>query len=989
MCARDTMRPVARLLLILCLLIADGRSAAAEVESTLAQASILEDYNVTVWTERDGLSSTRVVALAQTPDGYLWVGTVDGLIRFDGTSFEPWNAIGSPELPMSRVAGLSVHADGSLWVGYSEGQVARIAGVRATVFDRMVAATGGTINALVTGRDGRVWIGGRTGLLRSEGREFTQVSPSEGLPEGPVLNTYEDHDGRLWITLNTGIFRRTLGAESFVPFMSASYFGHRVTVDRQSAVWVTDPRRGFKRVAVEGPQAGSRVGPIAGLGVQVLHSRRGAIWIATLGQGLWRLRNPDRLDEVEVLTSSQGLLNDVVRCLVEDREENIWVGTDRGLYRLSRNKLIPVQRLGVVRVVQADGADMWVGTSNGLLRFDGATRRVLGHARDLPSPFVSALHLDGTGALWIATDRGIVLHRKGRFQRVPIKGIDRLNRVYSMTLDRRGRLWLADFNRGLFIAAGGRLEPAYVTDLDDRTVLGVHPDGEGRLWLSLSDGRVGFVEDVPGAPRFTPLPSPRGLSARLNSVIQARAGEVWLATSAGVWHYHDGQLTIVNEKNGLPSAQIYSGAMDDAGNAWLGTSAGVVRLDHDDVDRVAANPNARVTFGLWDTYDGAAGYPVWLGRPGVSRDPKGRFWFVTTNGLSIADPGRLQDATTIPPVIIKSISAGSTRLGPDDDLTLPPRSSPVEINYSTVMLSETHKVRFRYRLENFEDEWTEAGSRRQALLTNLPPGSYTFHVMAVSNDGSSAESSATARFVVRPAFTQTPWFFMGLSLLLALGLWQAWHARLRREQHQVSLVINERLRMSREIHDTLLQSLVGVALQLDVLSGADAVSDETRTALTRSRREVEDNIRNARQTIWNLRSPRLQNADIAALVNEAGQRITSGTAAGFGMSVDGAARRLSADAEQQLLRIAEQAIVNAVRHGSASEVHVAIAFSGKQVRIEVRDNGCGFNLTDVSGESNLHFGIASMQERTREVGGQFSLHSEPGEGTTVTVVVHA
>jgi signal transduction histidine kinase/ligand-binding sensor domain-containing protein len=979
---------VVHLLLALSLFIASGSGAAAETDATQSPTSILEDYNVTVWTEREGLSSTRVIALAQTPDGYLWLGTVDGLIRFDGTSFEQWNAIGSPELPVSRVAGLSVHADGSLWVGYTEGQVARVTGVRATVFDRMAAATGGTINALATGRDGRVWIGGRTGLLRFDGLEFRPISPSDGLPEGPVLNTFEDHDGTLWITLNTGIFRRTLGAVSFVPFMSASYFGHRVTVDRDSSVWVTDPRRGFKRVAVEGPRAGSRVGPIAGLGVQVLHSRLGAIWIATLGQGLWRLRSPDRLDDVEVLTSSQGLLNEVVRCLAEDREGNIWVGTDYGLLRLSRNKLIPVQRLGVVRVVQADGADMWVGTSNGLLRLDGATRRMLGHPGGLPWSFVSALHLDGTGALWIATDRGIVRHRKGRFQPVPIKGIERLNRLYSMTLDTRGRLWLADFNRGLFIAAGGRLEPASVPGLDHRSVLGVHPDGEGRFWLSSSDGRVGFVEDVPGVQRFTALRLPPGLSARLNSVIQARAGEVWLLTSAGVWHYRDGQLTIVNEKNGLPSAQIDSGAMDDSGNAWLGTSAGVVRMDHDDVDRVAANPNARVTFGLWDTYDGAAGYPLWLGRPGVARDPKGRFWFVTTNGLSIADPRRLQNATTIPPVIIKSIAAGSTRLGPDEDLTFPPRSSPVEINYSTVMLSETHKMRFRYRLENFENQWTEAGSRRQALLMNLPPGSYTFRVMAVSNDGSATESSATARFVVRPALTQTPWFFIGLSLLLALGLWQAWQARLRREQHQVAMVINERLRMSREIHDTLLQSLVGVALQLDVLSGADTVSDEARAALIRSRREVEDNIRNARQTIWNLRSPRLQHTDIAALVNEAGQRITSGTTARFGMSVQGAAKRLSADAEQQLLRITEQAIVNAVRHGSASDVHVTIAFSDRQVRIDVRDNGCGFNLTDVSGESNLHFGIASMQERTREVGGQFSLHSEPGQGTTVTVLVH-
>ncbi|MGC4081149.1 MAG: triple tyrosine motif-containing protein [Vicinamibacterales bacterium] len=321
----------------------------------------------------------------------------------------------------------------------------------------------------------------------------------------------------------------------------------------------------------------------------------------------------------------------------------------------------------------------------------------------------------------------------------------------------------------------------------------------------------------------------------------------------------------------------------------------------------------------------------------------------------------------------------------ESDLVLPPRSSPIEIDYATVMLSAAHKVRFRYRLENFEQEWTDAGTRRQALFTNLPPGDYRFRVMAIATDGSSSESTATLRFTVRPAFTQTPWFFAGLGLLLTLALWSAWRMRLRYVQRQFALVINERIRMSREIHDTLLQSLIGVALQLDVL-GASA-SDETRGALTRARRELEEDIRETRQSIWNLRSPKLEQSDLASLLREAGRRIAAGAPVQMRVTVDGTPRRVRLDVEQQVLRIGEQAMVNAVRHASASEVDVHLRFEDRAVSLTVTDNGRGFDQHHISGESNFHFGLASMRERAEELGGRFSLRSEPGRGTAVEAVV--
>lgn len=976
----------AHLVLPLLLAAAVATAAAQDVQPS---TGILQEYNLTVWTEREGLQSPRVMAIAQTTDGYLWLGTVNGLIRFDGTTFTPWNAIGTTPLPDGRVQALDATPDGALWVAYQSGTVASVVGSRSVVHDAIGRATGGIVTAIGTDRDGALWVAARSGLLRVDGEQVTRLGQADGIPDGPVLNTYEDEQGTLWISSNTGIFRRHRGAPRFERVMSASYFDHRITVDRAGVAWITDPRRGFQRMTAAANAAPTTAtGPMAGLGVQILPSRRGPMWVATLGQGLWRVGDPSRQDRVEVLDADHGMLNEVVRCLLEDREENIWIGTDYGLYRLSRNKLIPLQRLGVVRVVQADTEGVWVGTSTGLIRFEGTERRT--YTRELPSPFVSALHLDARGALWIATDVGIVVRRNGAFQPVPLPGIAQLNRIYSMAADDDGQLWLADFNRGLFRAGPAGIEPVDLPNLDHRAVLSVHPDLERRLWLSLSDGSLGFIErQADGGLTFT---RPEGLpatSARLNAVLQQQPGDLWLITSAGAWHWTRDRVVSVSAANGLPDGQFTAGAFDSDGAVWLGSGAGVLRLDQATLDHIERNRQAQVTYGYWDAYDGAAGTPVWFGTPAVSRDAAGRLWFVTANGLSIAEPGRLRGATPLPPVVIQSVMAGSTRMPFDRDLVLPPRSSPIEIDYATVMLSAAHKVRFRYRLENFEDTWTDAGTRRQAIFTNLPPGDYRFRVMAIATDGTASESTATLAFVVQPAFTQTPWFLAGLALLFSLAVLSAWRLRLRYVQRQFAMVIHERIRMSREIHDTLLQSLIGVALQLDALGAQDGVSEDSRASLTRVRRELEEDIRETRQSIWNLRSPKLEHADLASTLLEAGRRIAAGAPVIVRVSVDGTPRRLRLDVEQQILRITEQALVNAVRHGSASEVDVVLHFDRHAVRLTVTDNGRGFDQAQISGESNFHYGLASMRERAEELGGRFTLRTEPGRGTAIEASVPA
>jgi signal transduction histidine kinase len=331
--------------------------------------------------------------------------------------------------------------------------------------------------------------------------------------------------------------------------------------------------------------------------------------------------------------------------------------------------------------------------------------------------------------------------------------------------------------------------------------------------------------------------------------------------------------------------------------------------------------------------------------------------------------------------------ADARRLKPIRNLSLPPLTSTIEIDYSAVTFSSPRKVRYRYRLDGFDREWREVGSRRDALYTNLPPGRYRFRVAAANNEKGFGVEAATIDFAILPTFYQTAWFYAACGLTLILAIWLVWGLRVRHLHREFSLVLGERVRVSREIHDTLLQSLVGVALQLDALSEAASPIDSLKEALATTRREVEEYIRETRQSIWNLRSPKLDRGDLAAALRQTGDRVTSGTPVQFTLTATGQTRRLDTNVEQQLLRIGEQAVLNSVRHANATQVHLKLQYDGDAVLLRVSDNGRGFDATELDGEHSHHYGLIGMKERTQQAGGELSIVTHPGGGTAVEIVI--
>jgi signal transduction histidine kinase len=462
---------------------------------------------------------------------------------------------------------------------------------------------------------------------------------------------------------------------------------------------------------------------------------------------------------------------------------------------------------------------------------------------------------------------------------------------------------------------------------------------------------------------------------------------IWVAASRGLGRFSDGRFATLRQVNGAPFDNLTAVVDDKRQHLWVGSGLGIIRLEREEFDNAIANQSHVVRYSLFDRSDGIAGTPLASysrGRP-VARSRDGRLWFVTGGGLTVIDPDVLDDPPAASPVRVEQITADDKGLAPARDMRLPPRTSRLQIDYTVVNLNSPLKTNFRYRLEGFDSTWIEAGKRRQAYYTNLPPRQYRFHVIASHTEGT-PESAATWEFSIQPTFYQSNWFYAATGAALVAMILGAWRLRLGYVRREFSLLLQERTRLSREIHDTLLQSLVGLALQFDAIAAdVGASSSRTREQLVRMRKQVEEHIREARRSIWSLRSRKLERADLITALREFGEQMTADTGMDFTLTVTGNAARRMLTIEDQVLRIAQEAITNAVRHGRGTHIRVGVDYGERTLTLEVSDNGCGFEPARMCTTASGHYGLTGMKERAEQVGGSLDISSSRSAGTTITL----
>ena len=965
-----------------CLFVLATLAALVPAQTLARQAAPpLSGYSLASWTERDGVPLGTVRAIVQDGHGYLWLGTSTGLLRFDGVRFATAAALGYTDMPTTGVRALLVAADSALWIGFTGGAGVRvIRGIRVETPGEPLRAD---VRALAQARDGVVWAATTGGVWRFDSGTWTR-HPFKDKRAGAVLSLHIDQAGVVWAGTSQGLFRAAGDGFDRVGAFASGVNG--ITDDAAGHIWVTDPRSGFLTMGGNGSPSAAREGS----GLEVFRDRRSNIWIGTAGQGVWRVRDADPAGEPEAATVLNGLLSNGIWAAFEDRENNIWLGSQLGITRLTPHSVMPVADIGVVRSVEADGNGVWAGTAGALLHVTRGGPHAPPRVTRIGVADVTALHRDAGGTLWVASSTGVAQMRGGRL--IPLRLSPALTAVRSLAHTDADGLWIADDARGLYrLDRSGLTATELPPALASRAVRFIHGDREGRLWIAFSEGGLAYL-DRQG--RVTEADAEHGFAAgahaSLDAIAEDEHGAIWIGGTGGLTRYRDGRFTTINAESGLPDRRVTGISTDRSGHLWLAVEGGAVRIHSDEFDKAVIRPSHRMRHLRLDTSRGFGGVPVGSANERLTRTDEGGLWFATGWGLTFVDPTspQLHEPATQLPALIEGALVNDAPVSPDDGRALPAGTNAVRIDYTAITLTTPTRVRFRYRLEGFDRDWVDAGTRRQAFYTNLPPGNYRFVVQAEAGDRSWTNPSDVWAFAIAPRFYQTATFYAMTLLVVALAAWGAWQMRLRHERRQFALVLGERARLSREIHDTLLQNLAGVAIQCAGISNSLDDRSPARAQLNGVRKQVEDYLRDMRQAVWDLRAPILETHGLADALREFGAQLTAGTAIRFDLSVSGRPRRFPAKIENDVLRVGQEGIRNAVRHSNGTQVRVELLFGRDELRLRVSDNGRGFDVSHHAADDR-HFGVLGMRERAHELGGRLRIATPTAGGTDVELVVPA
>ncbi|HUP03665.1 MAG TPA: two-component regulator propeller domain-containing protein [Bryobacteraceae bacterium] len=942
----------------------------------------LTQYSRTVWTQQLGLPQDTIRAIAQTPDGFLWLGTDEGLARYDGYDFAVYNNVNS-DIPANSVTTLAATPDDSLWIGTVKG-LGRFKDGRFRTYTSKDGLPETEIVRLSVDRTGTLWVVAGVSLFRLDHDGFAAVAPGRQMPVEPVRAVCEDRHGNLVIAGYEGVVRYSGG--KLTPVLPAHYLdGNIITAilaDRRDNIWVGGSL-GLLEIAPSG--AIKRFGASDGLPdpfVRALcEDRDGNVWLGGNG-GLERLEG-NRF----VGASGSGSAPEIVYSLFEDREGDLWVGADSGLSRL-RDDLFTVY--GKTEGLPSDEPDVvfqdhagrvWVGFhDSGLMEFS-PERRVFTARDGLPATEVFSIRGTRSGDLLVSTRLGLARYSHGAFQIHPAE--DKLGRrsVFDAIEDSSGRVWLASTN-GLSQLRDGR-EWSVVPGgpLIANAVVTILEDNDGGIWA----GTYGTgLWRVRGSDLRLFTTSDGLASDQIRALFRDADGTVWIGTfGGGLSAYRDGRFYSFSARDGLLSDNIAS-VKGDGRYLWLSTTRGLCRVLKSQLWDFAAHRIAALTPENYGVEDGlrSAQCGAYPNAHGGTQTSDGRLWFTTIRGLAILDPAARRRALPAPLVHLVSMSADGQAVDLFSPARLEPGAGHLQIRFDAVHLSAPERVQYSYRLEGLDKDWWRAGNRHTAGY-NLGHGKYRFVVRAEAPDAPPAET--TYSFELLPHFYETLWFRMACAMPLLGAAWAAYRLRLRRIGDRFALVLEERARLAREIHDTLAQGFVGISSQLDAVAMCMPAEDSpARQFLTIAQKMARHSLTEARRSVMDLRASILDEHDLGAALQTGAAMWTAGTAVRVEVSVSGHPGLLPQEMEQHLLRIAQEAVANTLKHGAATQIWIKLTTEGRKISLSIVDNGRGFEPKDVF-SSLGHFGLLGVRERAERLGGEMRLSSHPGEGTKVEV----
>jgi signal transduction histidine kinase/ligand-binding sensor domain-containing protein len=950
----------------------------------------LTQYTRTVWTQEHGLPQDTIRAVTQTKDGYLWLGTDEGLAQFDGYDFVVFNKENGA-LPSNSVGALWAARDGGLWIGTSGG-LTFCRDRKFTTYTRKDGLADIFISSITEDQSGAVWMAAGIFVSRFQNGKFTNYSPGENLPIESPRAVYLGRDGALYVAGFAGVARRE--GDRFVSVIGPPEVGGDIvtnlTQDHSGNLWVAGPSGLLMRTpAGKLRQFQTKDGLPDNFVRSLWEDRDGNVWAGTNG-GLARLEN-GRFVSNPVATASE---RDWVRCIYEDTEGNLWVGMNSGLNRF-RDDIFTVygEAEGLpsdepTTVYQDRRGRIWIGFHDrGLVELGNGKPRVYTARDGLPSNEIFSIREDHAGDLLIATREGPSRMHDGRFIKQFID--DPLNRRLSFDFleDRAGRFWAA-LPAGLSQLQGGRARNVIPGGplLNDALVI-LCETRDGSLWAGSYAQGLWRLKD--GQSKLYTISD--GLSSNeIRSLVDDRDGTLWIGTfGGGLNALRNGHFFSVTAKEGLLSDNISHVEDDGQGSLWLSTTRGICRVHKQDLNDYIAGKIKSITPVNYGVADGlrsaqcAPGYPT---SRGGTQTADGRLWFPTSRGLAVFDPNEKAPEVDATVVHLLDVLLDGRSIATNKPAVLPPGDGRVQFRYSGINLSTPERVRYSYRLEGLDRDWVNSVSRRVTNYNSLPHGHYRFVVRAGLPGGPSSEAAFS--FVLQPHFYETAWFRYLCVALGAAAIWGLFRLRVRQIRERFDLVLDERARLAREIHDTLAQGFVGISSQLDAVAlTLNGHLDSARKHLDLARKMARHSLTEARRSVMDLRASALEGQDLPAALSEAARQWTAGSPVKVHVDVEGSRRRLPEEMEQHLLRIAQEAVTNTVKHAHAKEVWIRLNMDNGKLRMRVADDGEGFEQTDAFSDVGGHFGLLGMRERAERLGGDLQLRSEPGEGTEVEVTV--
>jgi signal transduction histidine kinase/ligand-binding sensor domain-containing protein len=952
------------------------------------------------WTAKDGLTG-GVQTLAQTPDGFLWLGTTDGLIRFDGVSFEHYKPeVGS--LPAAFVKTLLAAPNGDLWIGYFRGGVSLLRNGRLINYTERDGLPTGTVRKLAQEPDGTTWAAVVGGLARFNGQRWQYISKNWNFPAKSPSTVAVDDAGTVWACAwYEGVFYLRKGERQFrqVGFSPVPGPGPEFAKASNGAMWLWTPTTSAISRFAQPPvlAAGSLPKPPKADGTLII-DRDGSGWMVTVDDGIRRIPVSERFLATQLLDSQpgverfsrkDGLSDHSANTLFQDREGNVWVGTDRGLDRFRRRNVLwtSLERASIdgSKLTARSGGDIWAGYAQALID-------VRGHSIVRGGPgWTDFMYRDSDGSLWFWGGDGnskCLWHwTGGSFHKV---ALPYATAVKAMARDGSSHLWVSILGQGVFQQTGdGWNLVEILKGQPDMTAFAALGDSEGRVWLSYPERKVVALWDN---GRIQVFSSENGLKIGAVSVLAGRGQAIWAGGEQGLAYFANGNFRTLKPADSQDFGNVGGIVDTTAQGLWFSNATGIIHVPKDELQSALQHPGHKVRYESFDLISDLTETP----QANIQSSPAvegsdGILWFGTPNGVLRVDPSHIYRNPLAPGIAIRSLEANRKSYPVHAALTLPPHTRNLRIDYSVLSLSIPERVRSRYRLEGSDQDWQDGGARGQDTFNNLGPGTYTFHVVGCNNDGVWKRAGPLLTFTIQPAFYQTAWFQFLYVLAVAGVIWCLYRLRLRQMTARVKMRYSERLaertRIARELHDTLLQSLAGVSLQLDGISKQAATAPgKTVSLISHVREQVDATFREARIKVWNLRSPTLEEQGLAAALQEFYERVGPVSAAACEFRLIGQPRPCPPEVEEEILRIAQEATNNAVRHGRANRIRLVLEYAEKSLKLCVSDDGQGFDLEEGYRKSG-HMGLKNMQERAAQILGKCRIITAPGRGTQIEVRV--